>query len=66
MIRLSDVVGASGLAGYAIAALILFIVAFLFVLIPIVAPARSAFYERASRMPLDDDTSPAPRAPEHS
>ena len=62
MIRLSDIVGASGLAGYAIVALVLFIIAFLVVLIPIFAPARKGMYDRAARMPLDE---PAPPAPEN-
>lgn len=62
MVRLSDIVGASGLAGYAIVALVLFFVAFLFVLIPIFAPARKSLYDRAARLPLDD---PPGSAPEH-
>ncbi len=61
MIRLSDIVGASGLSGYAIVALVLFFIAFVLILIPIVAPQRDAFYERASRMPLDDSTPQTPR-----
>lgn len=54
MLRLSDAVGAAGFVDFAIVALILFFLAFLLVLIPILAPARNALYERASRMPLDD------------
>ncbi|MFI5312172.1 MAG: cbb3-type cytochrome oxidase subunit 3 [Gemmatimonadales bacterium] len=65
MTRLSDAVGASGLAGYAIVALVMFLIAFVLVLIPIFAPARRATYDRASMMPFDDDTSPAPGAPEN-
>jgi cbb3-type cytochrome oxidase subunit 3 len=61
MVRLSDIVGASGLAGYAIVALVLFFAAFLLVLIPIFAPARREMFDRAARMPLDE---PAPGAPE--
>lgn len=54
MTRLSDVVGASGLSGYAIVALVLFVIAFVLILIPILTPRREEFYERAGRMPLDD------------
>ena len=60
MLRLADAVGASGLAVYAIVALILFVIAFLVILIQIAAPARTSLYERASRMPLDDSTSQSP------
>jgi uncharacterized membrane protein YtjA (UPF0391 family) len=61
MTRLSDVVGASGLSGYAVVALVLFVVAFILILIPILTPRRDAFYERAGRMPLDDFTPQTPR-----
>jgi hypothetical protein len=56
MKSLSDVVGAYGLSGYAIVALLLFVFAFLLILIPLVAPARSAQYEADGRLPLDDLT----------
>jgi len=54
MRSLSDVVGASGLSGYAIVALLLFFVAFVLVCIQVLAPSRRAEYAQASRMPLDD------------
>ena len=54
MIHLADAVGASGLAFYAIVAMVLFIIAFLLILIPILAPGRAARYERARLLPLDE------------
>jgi hypothetical protein len=74
MKSLADVVGASGLSGYAIVALVLFVFAFLLILIPLMAPSRDAEYEADGRMPLDDLTpiagrspaSPAARPPQHA
>lgn len=62
MTSLSDLVGASGLSLYAIVAMLLFIAAFLLILIPIVAPGRRAHYEQAARLPLDDVRPQSPRA----
>lgn len=59
MTRLSDVVGASGLAGYAVVALILFVFAFLLVLYTIVAPSRRAQQQRAAMLPFDDGIDPS-------
>ena len=61
MTRLSDVVAASGLSGYAVVALVLFLIAFILILIPILTPRRDAFYERAGRLPLDDIVPQNPR-----
>ncbi|MCX5767709.1 MAG: cbb3-type cytochrome c oxidase subunit 3 [Gemmatimonadetes bacterium] len=63
MRSLADVVGASGLSGYAIVALILFFLAFVAVAINLLLPSRSALYERAGRMPLDDLNPQTPREP---
>ncbi|MBI1809400.1 MAG: cbb3-type cytochrome c oxidase subunit 3 [Gemmatimonadetes bacterium] len=63
MRSIADVVGASGLSGYAIVALILFFLAFLAVLAAVLSPARSSYYERAGRLPLDDLTPQTPREP---
>lgn len=52
--RLSDVVGHSGLSGYAEVALILFFVAFLLVVAQVFWPGRRDELERASQLPLDD------------
>jgi uncharacterized membrane protein YtjA (UPF0391 family) len=65
---LADAVGASGLSGYAIVALVLFVFAFVLILIPLMAPSRDAEYEADGRMPLDDLTpipgrTPAPPTP---
>jgi cbb3-type cytochrome oxidase subunit 3 len=52
--KLSDVVGASGLAGYAIIALLLFLAVFVVVSLRVMFSRRSSM-DRAARMPLDDD-----------
>ena len=61
MRSLADVVSASGLSGYAIVALILFFLAFVAVLAWVLWPSHSSDYERAGRMPLDDETPQTPR-----
>jgi len=61
--RLSDIMAAAGLAGWAQAALVLFLVAFLAIGVAIAAPSRRKEFERASRMPLDDDPPMTPRGP---
>jgi hypothetical protein len=63
MKSLADVVGASGLSGYAIVALVLFVFAFLLILIPLVAPSRDAEFEADGRLPLDDLTPISGRTP---
>ena len=52
--RLSDVMSHAGLAGYAVVALVLFLVAFLAVVVRIARRSANAEFERASRLPLDD------------
>jgi cbb3-type cytochrome oxidase subunit 3 len=52
--RLSDVMSHAGLAGYAVVALVLFLVAFIAVVVRVARRSASAEFERASRMPLDD------------
>lgn len=59
--RLSDIMANAGLAGWAQVALILFLVAFLVILVAVFAPSRRREFDRASRMPLDDDTPVSPR-----
>ena len=63
MRSLADVVGASGLSGYAIVALLLFVFAFLLVCIQVLAPSRNAEYESDARLPLDDIHPQVPRDP---
>jgi cbb3-type cytochrome oxidase subunit 3 len=58
--KLSDVVGAAGLAVYAEAALVLFLCVFLAVAVSVVGRRRTGDWARASRMPLSED---APNAP---
>lgn len=53
--KLSDIMAAAGLAGWAQAALVLFLVAFLAILVAVFAPSRRREFEAASRMPLQDD-----------
>lgn len=66
MKSLSDVVGASGLSGYAVVALVLFVLAFLLILIPLVAPNRSAQFERDGRLPFDEPNAPVPERSDRS
>ena len=63
--KLSDVMSAAGLSTYAIVALLLFVIAFLAIVIRTFAPGSTARYARDARLPLDDDESgPASRAGE--
>lgn len=59
--RLSDIMANAGLAGWAQVALVLFLLAFVVILVAIFAPSRRAEFDRASRMPLTDDTPVTPR-----
>jgi cbb3-type cytochrome oxidase subunit 3 len=52
---LSDVVGRSGLAGYAIAALIVFMLVFATIVARTFWPGRKAELDRQSRLPLEDE-----------
>lgn len=54
--KLADVMSASGLSGYAIVALLLFVAAFAMVLVMILAPGSSARMDAAARLPLEDGT----------
>ncbi len=53
--KLVDVMSASGLSMYAIVALVLFVAAFLTVVLMILAPGSADRMARASRLPFDDD-----------
>ncbi len=59
--RLSDIMGAANLSVYAEIAMILFIVAFIAIVIRIFSPGRQQMYDAASRMPLDDEHPQTPR-----
>lgn len=58
---LTDLMSGADLDGYAQVSLILFLLAFLIILWRIFAPRFSATYEKAARMPLDDETPQTPR-----
>jgi len=59
--KLSDIMAAAGLSGWAEAALVLFLVAFVAILITVFAPSRRGEFEAASQMPLHDDEPLTPR-----
>lgn len=59
--RLSDIMGAANLSVYAEIAMILFIVAFIVIVIATFLPGRKRTYDAASRMPLDDEHPQTPR-----
>ena len=64
--KLSDIVSAAGLSWYAEVALVLFMIAFVLVLWRVFKPSLRAKYERAARLPLDDDAqTPAIGRSEH-
>lgn len=51
--RLSDVVGHSGLAGYAEVALVLFVIVFAAVLVRTLWPSRRADFDQARQLPFE-------------
>lgn len=51
---LTDVMSNSGLAGYAVVAMILFMTVFVAIVLRIFAPWRKREMDEASRLPLDD------------
>jgi hypothetical protein len=53
--KLSDVVGAAGLAGYAEVALVLFLIAFAAIVTQVVSRKRAAEWTRAASLPLGED-----------
>jgi cbb3-type cytochrome oxidase subunit 3 len=57
-VKLSDVVGNSGLAIYAEIALILFLVAFVGIVAWLLWPGRRGQLEPLGRMPLEDESRP--------
>ena len=61
--KLSDIMAHAGLAGYAEVALVLFLLAFAVILWRVFLPSRTAEYERAARLPLDDETIIHPGGP---
>jgi cbb3-type cytochrome oxidase subunit 3 len=59
--RLSDIMSHAGLAGWAQVALVIFLAAFVVILVALFAPSRRSEFDRASRMPLNDDVPVTPR-----
>jgi len=60
--HLTDVVSHAGLHGYAEIAMILFFLAFLTIVLRVMAPSRKREMDRMARLPLDDDEHPSPGA----
>jgi len=56
MKSLTDVVSGAGLSGYAEIALVIFLVAFLGVVISLFLPSRQKTYEHLRQLPMDSDT----------
>jgi cbb3-type cytochrome oxidase subunit 3 len=59
-VKLSDVMSNAGLAGYAEAALVLFVLAFIGIVLAVFRPSQKARMDAASRLPLDDDPTVQP------
>ena len=55
--RLSDIMSHAGLAAYAEVALVLFLLAFLGILLSVFRPSNKKAMDAASRMPLEDERS---------
>ena len=63
--HLTDVMGNAGLSGYAIVAMILFMLAFGAIVWSVFRRSRREEYERAGRLPLEDEA-PSARSPKES
>jgi cbb3-type cytochrome oxidase subunit 3 len=61
MQRLADIMSHAGLSGYAEVALILFLIAFVVIVVRIFLPSRRREMEKMARKPLEDDTPPSNR-----
>ena len=55
MQHLSDIVSHAGLHGYAEAALVLFVLAFIAIVVRVFAPSRKDEMDAMARKPLEDD-----------
>jgi cbb3-type cytochrome oxidase subunit 3 len=60
--KLSDVMSAADLAGYAEIGLVIFLIAFVAVAVKVFWPGQTAHFERLGRIPLDDQPV-SPRGP---
>jgi cbb3-type cytochrome oxidase subunit 3 len=56
---LSDIMSHAGLSGYAEVALVLFLLAFLVIVLRVYAPSRRREMDEMARKPLEDGTSPS-------
>ena len=54
MKSLTDVVSGAGLSGYAEIALVIFLIAFIGIVISLFAPSKRVTYERMRHLPMDD------------
>lgn len=61
--KLSDIVGNSGLSIYAQIALVIFVLAFLAILVWLFRPGSKERFRRDAMMPLDDETPVERRTP---
>jgi hypothetical protein len=67
MKSLSDVMSGAGLSGYAEIALLLFLFAFLGIVVSLLLPSRQRMYERMRHLPIDSDSAPSrPEEPPHA
>ena len=57
MKSLTDVVSGAGLSGYAEVALVIFLIAFIGVVISLLLPSRQRTFERMRRLPVEPDSS---------
>jgi cbb3-type cytochrome oxidase subunit 3 len=62
MKSLTDVVSGAGLSGYAEIALVIFLIAFIGVVISLFLPGRQRTYEHLRQLPMDRDASLTPLA----
>ncbi len=58
---LTELMSGANLDGYAQVSLLLFLLAFVLVLWRVFSPRFKSTYDKAARMPLDDDTPQTPR-----
>ena len=58
---LTDIMSGAGLSRYAEVGLILFFIAFLVIIWRIYRPSKKSQYDKAARMPLDDEHPQNPR-----
>jgi len=59
--RLTDIMSGAGLSGYTVAAMLLFMAAFVAIVVWLFLPSRKREFDRAGRLPLDDGSGTPPR-----